>query len=254
MFRIKQNILSRLVNYINSYSDVQIHVDPSVKIKSSRVNRNVEINKRSEVSNSKISGNVIIGEESIVRGSIIQGNIRTKNNCRIYKCIIKGNIDIGKYTSLWGPNLDIVTGKYKVSIGNFCSIARNVSFQAYNHNTKKITTYFIGKNFFKENWDNEFTSKGDIIIENDVWIGSHSVILSGVKIGNGAIVAANSVVTKNVEPYSIVAGTPAKIISYRFDKNTIESLIDLKWWDWSDEKIMKNKKLFINEYTEDDYT
>lgn len=150
-----------------------------------------------------------------------------------------------------GPNLDIFTRDENVTIGNFCSIARNVSFQSYNHNHKKITTYFIGQNLFNENWENERVSKGDIILENDIWIGAHSVILGGIKINNGAIIAANSVVTKEVPAYSIVAGSPAKVIGYRFNDETIIKLQKMAWWDWSISKIKKNKELFFNELNEE---
>jgi acetyltransferase-like isoleucine patch superfamily enzyme len=165
-----------------------------------------------------------------------------------YKYELSGNISIGKYTSLWAPNLDIYSGNQKVFIGNFCSIARNVSMQTYNHNMKKLTTYFIGQNLFKENWEDEKVSKGDINIKNDVWVGSHCVLLGGITIGNGAIVAANSVVTNDVPAFSIVAGSPAKVIGKRFDDITISKIEKLEWWYWPITKIKKNKSLFTSEF------
>lgn len=85
-------------------------------------------------------------------------------------------------------------------------------------------------------WDN----KGDIIVENDVWIGYEAVILAGVTIGDGAIIGARAVVTKDVPPYTIVGGIPAKQIRKRFNEETIDTLLKLKWWDWSKERISKN--------------
>jgi serine acetyltransferase len=82
--------------------------------------------------------------------------------------------------------------------------------------------------------------KGDIIIENDVWIGAKATIMSGVRIGNGAIVAAGSVVSKDVPPYAIVAGNPAKIVKYRFDEEQIKKLLSICWWDWDEQKIKDN--------------
>jgi virginiamycin A acetyltransferase len=82
--------------------------------------------------------------------------------------------------------------------------------------------------------------KGDIIIENDVWIGANSTIMSGIKIGNGAIVAAGSTVTKDVPPYAIVAGNPAKVVKYRFTEEQIEKLLSISWWDWDEQKIRDN--------------
>jgi serine acetyltransferase len=85
--------------------------------------------------------------------------------------------------------------------------------------------------------------KGDIIIENDVWIGAKSTIMSGVKIRNGAIVGACSVVTKDVPPYAIVAGNPAKVVKYRFTEEQIEKLLSIEWWDWDEQKIRDNAML-----------
>ena len=85
-------------------------------------------------------------------------------------------------------------------------------------------------------WDN----KGDIIIGNDVWIGFEAVILAGVTIGDGAIIGARAVVTKDVPPYTIVGGIPAKPIKKRFDEDVISDLLRVKWWDWSNEKIARN--------------
>lgn len=89
-----------------------------------------------------------------------------------------------------------------------------------------------------QSWDN----KGDIIIGNDVWIGYEAIILAGVTIGDGAIIGARAVVTKDVLPYTVVAGVPAKPIKKRFDDKTISKLLDIQWWNWSDEKIAQNIK------------
>jgi serine acetyltransferase len=100
--------------------------------------------------------------------------------------------------------------------------------------------------------------KGDITIENDVWIGAKATVMSGIKIGNGAVVAAGSVVTKDVPPYAIVAGNPAKIVKYRFDESQIEKLLQISWWNWDEGKIRDNAMKmwsddingFINEFYE----
>ena len=91
-------------------------------------------------------------------------------------------------------------------------------------------------------WDN----KGDIVIDNDVWIGYEAVIMAGVHIGNGAIIAARAVVTKGVPPYTIVGGVPARPIRKRFDEDTIRKLETLKWWDWSAEKIRRCLPYIVN--------
>lgn len=135
----------------------------------------------------------------------------------------------------------------KLKIGKFCSIACGAKFlfTSANHSMKSLSTYPFPI-FFEEwgldmknicdAWDN----KGDIVIGNDVWIGYEAVILSGVTIGNGAIIGTRAVVTKDVPPYTIVGGIPAKPIRKRFDDETIEKLEGLQWWDWNEEKIARN--------------
>jgi len=113
----------------------------------------------------------------------------------------------------------------KVSIGNYCSIANNVSIGQGQHALDDVSTssLFYGNSY-------EDLTKEDCVIGNDVWIGVDSIILRGVEIGNGAVVGANSVVTKNVPPFAIVVGSPAKIIKYRFDDAKIQRIESSKWW------------------------
>ena len=129
-------------------------------------------------------------------------------------------------------------------IGKFCSIACGTKFlfNCANHTLKSLSTYTFP--LFYEEWELEksnittaWDNKGDIVIGDDVWIGYEAVIMAGVHIGDGAIIAARAVVTKDVPPYTIVGGTPAKEIRKRFDAEVIEQLLILKWWDWSTDKI-----------------
>lgn len=211
----------------------------------------IELSDDSIVSSSNLKGKIHIGVNTKITDSILKGEILIGDYNKIQGATLLGKIKTGNFTSLWGPNLDIYSDQEAgVEIGNFCSIARNVSFQTFNHNFKKPTSYFIGQNFFNEKWENEKVYKGDIVLENDVWIGAHSVILGGITIQNGAVVAANSVVTKDVPPFAIVAGSPAKIIGYRFEPHMISTLQELAWWNWSSDKIKKNKSFFENELTE----
>ena len=132
----------------------------------------------------------------------------------------------------------------KLIIGKFCSIACGTKFlfNCANHTQKSLSTYTFP--LFYEEWELEksnittaWDNKGDIVIGNDVWIGYEAVIMAGVHIGDGAIIAARAVVTKDVPPYTIVGGTPAKEIRKRFDAEVIEQLLIQKWWDWSTDKI-----------------
>ena len=133
----------------------------------------------------------------------------------------------------------------KLIIGKFCMIASDVTFimNGANHLSEAISTFPFA--IFGEAWSNamqgkEYPTKGDTTIGNDVWIGYGSTIMPGVSIGDGAIIATKSVVTKDVEPYAIVGGNPAKVIRKRFPEKEIEALLEIKWWDWSIEKITEN--------------
>ena len=135
----------------------------------------------------------------------------------------------------------------KLIIGKFCSIACGAKFlfTSANHPLRSLSTYpfplffeewGLDKAHVAQAWDN----KGDIVVGNDVWIGYEAVILSGVTIGDGAIIGTRAVVTQDVPPYTIVGGVPAKPIRRRFDDATIDALLHLRWWDWPREKLARN--------------
>tara|TARA_Y100001937_G_C7088338_1_gene316468 strand:+ start:166 stop:753 length:588 start_codon:yes stop_codon:yes gene_type:complete len=126
--------------------------------------------------------------------------------------------------------------------GKYCSIASGcLFFLGGNHIYKRSSTWL-----HPDVEEAGIISNGDIIIGNDVWIGFGATIMSGVTIGDGSIVAANATVSKDVEPYSIVGGNPAKLIKKRFTDKDIDFLLELKWWDWPEEKINKNKEILFS--------
>ena len=191
----------------------------------------------------KIRGILTIGKNSILLCNYLKGNITTGHNCRLIRTRLEGDITIGRYSSISGPNTDIITAITPIKIGSFVSIARNVTIQEFNHRHDFLSTYFMINNFFNESKSKEhFISKGAITIGNDVWIGSQSVILGGAVISDGAIVAANSVVNSYVPPYAIVGGTPAKVISYRFNSVMIKKLLKIQWWNMDDSHLRTLKK------------
>ncbi len=132
----------------------------------------------------------------------------------------------------------------RLVIGKFCSIACGAKFlfNSANHALGPLTTYPFP--LFFEEWDldvarlaDAWDNKGDIVVGNDVWIGYEAVILAGVTIGDGAIIGSRAVVTKDVPPYTIVGGVPARPIRLRFPRETVDRLLALRWWDWPEEKL-----------------
>lgn len=193
----------------------------------------------------------IIQKHGLPNNTFFKGNARISGNftcgegCRFLgEIMISGKVELGRYVSINGPNTDIIALIHPVTVGSFTSIARNVSMQEFNHNYSNLTTYHIHQNVFKESRLKDVSSNGPIHIGNDVWIGAHCVILSGVTIGDGAVIAANSVVTKDIPPFAIAGGSPAKVLKYRFSEERIVEISAMKWWDWPIEKIIENKALF----------
>lgn len=137
------------------------------------------------------------------------------------------------------------------TVGKFCSIAAHLSIiLGGNHRVDWVSTYpfmaFTSAFPNAENIQGHPATKGNVIIGNDVWIGMNVTIMSGITIGDGAVIGTHSVVAKNVPAYAIVAGNPARIIRYRFDANTIDKLLKLRWWDWPIEKIRQNVHLLCS--------
>ena len=165
--------------------------------------------------------------------------------CRFLgQVIISSQVNIGRYTSINGPATRISACINEINIGSFCSIASSVVIQEYNHKFDRISSYYVNQNLFNGSYLDDITSTGPIIIEDDVWIGSNSVILSGITIGRGAIIGAGSIVTKDIPKYSIVAGNPAKVLKQRFTEETISALEESKWWEWSIARIRRERELF----------
>ena len=159
-----------------------------------------------------------------------------------------GVLEVGRF-SYGNPNIVVFPSSQKLIIGSFCSIADGVTFLlGGNHNTKAVTTYPLNALFMSDDLPWHESGKGQTIVGNDVWIGHGATILSGVRIGDGAVIAAGAVVTKEVQPYSIVAGNPAVVVSTRFDQNTIEHLLQLRWWDWPIEHIRRKAKFLMSNF------
>ena len=178
-------------------------------------------------------------------------NLTSKKNCKISKhskvaekCQLY-NVTMERYSYIGQSS--VVSN---VQIGQFCSIGGYGQIGGGLHPTDMVSTsptFLSGKSTSGRNFAQiPFTASKTVIIENDVWIGVGVYIKAGVHIGNGAIIGAHSVVTHDVEPYSIVAGVPAKEIRKRFDEDTIQKLLELKWWDWPEDKLEKYGEFFTS--------
>ncbi|WP_281278328.1 CatB-related O-acetyltransferase [Thalassotalea litorea] len=177
----------------------------------------------------------------IDKSCCIDRNSTIAENCHILQNTIINKSEIKNYSYV-GRNSVIQYAK----VGAYCSIANDVFIGLGMHPKDYFTTsplFYRVKNTFKlniVNEDLEFDEYSRVTIGNDVWIGARAIILDGVKIGDGAIIAANAVVTKDVPPYAIVTGVPAKINSYRFEKERINELLKLKWWDLPIEEVLES--------------
>ena len=158
---------------------------------------------------------------------------------------------MGRYSYI-GKNNSICN----TEIGSFCSIASYCAIGGGAHNIQCVSTspvFHAGKNVFGINLGNcQQPEQKRVVIGNDVWIGENVFINDGLRIGDGAVIGAHSVVTHDIPPYAIVAGVPARVIKYRFCEEEIEKLLELKWWEWTEEKINKMSSYFgsANKLTE----
>jgi acetyltransferase-like isoleucine patch superfamily enzyme len=165
---------------------------------------------------------------------------------------LPSNVTIGKHTYgvVKGVNktYQIRPGE-SITIGKFCSIAPGVKLMSGGeHRTDLVSTYPLKTLLSKADGINyDATTKGPLRIVNDVWIGFGALVLSGVTVGDGAVIGAMSVVTTDVPPYAVVAGNPARIVRYRFTPEQIQSLLKIAWWDWNDDEIIRNEKDFYSD-------
>lgn len=218
------------------------NIDVSSKIINSQIGENITIYKNAYIKNVILGNQIIIGDD----GHIINSSIKGFNAINKRNFIQNTTIDHFTYT---GFNTVIRAAVIK----KFCSISWNVSIGGKNHDFYNATTSALWgfHNMYgtKPNPISEIAYKNDIphcIINNDVLISTNAVILRDLEIGNGAVIGAGAVVTKDVEPYSIVVGVPAKKIKMRFSDKIIEALEEIKWWDWPVEIIKNNLELIYS--------
>lgn len=176
--------------------------------------------------------------------SLVDDKSNISRKSRVYRGVHLFSSDIDSYSYI-GINSELIC----TDIGKFCSIADNCLIGLPAHSLKNISTspiFTTHRNATGSSWTihNTFNEYKRVSIGNDVWIGSKAMIMGGVTIGNGAVIGAGAIVTKNIPEYTIAVGVPAKVIKDRFDKIIVDELIELKWWNMSDDRLMKCIELF----------
>ena len=248
MYNYLKNVIVKLSNPENNISF------------NSNISLNTRIGKGNVIDNSSIFNSILHNNSSIKQASIFSSKIGSAtaiNGASIFSGKIDDHVVIGDNTTISSSAIRSYTyfaGNNRVFnaiIGSFCSIAENVSIGHAEHPYNQLSTspaFYkksnpFGMSKFLIQETDEFK---ETIIGNDVWIGLNAYIKSGVVIGNGCIIGAGSVVTKNVEPYSIIAGVPGKLLKKRFDDLTINKLQQDCWWNMSDEEILTYAQNFVN--------
>lgn len=203
------------------------------------LDENVKLWNNIRIHRSRIHTNSSIGDDSIIVDSVLE------EKCEIGRRNIISHATLGKGTSTQGNT----TLRY-CSIGKYCAISWNVTIGAPNHEMHRLAMAHLSYIFEDEKQETlpSFLERS-CTVGNDVWIAAGAHVTRGVSIADGAIIAANAVVTKDVPPYAIVAGVPAKVIGYRFNKETIERLLTIKWWDLACEILMECRDCFKGDLT-----
>lgn len=220
------------------------YIDESSYTDGNELGDKIKIYKNCRVVNSKLDDNSVVGDSSVVFNSIIGKYTQLNRNSMVRESTI------GDY-SYGGMQFTAVN----CVIGKYTSISWNVSIGGANHDYSKVTThaFLYNPNFGflneKKELYNRFTD--NCIIGNDIWIGAGAQVLRGVSVGDGSVIAAGAIVTKDVPPYSIVAGIPARVIKNRFEKKIVDRLLQIKWWEFPPDVIKDSIYLFNSSPTEE---
>ena len=224
-----------------------------IYVSNSNIHKTAKLYRFCKIENSEIGIETSVYSNAWVRNSIMCRNTFVSDNAKVDNSYLDYYSRVGRMNHIYNVKIGAhsYTGQNTVimhtEIGKFTSISWNITIGAAEHNYDILTTHTFMYNPYdkiydgKESYDRFYK---ECKIGNDVWIGAGAVILRGVTVGDGAVIGANTVVTKDVPPYAIVVGNPAKIIKYRFDDEIIEKLLKLKWWDFDDETIKNNYSLF----------
>lgn len=217
-------------------------VDKTAILDNVEIGIETNVYKHAKLKNTRLNTKCSIGDFSIVNDSFVGEFVQIQRNNYISYC------NFGKH-SYTGMNTVIM----KTDIANFCAISWNVTIGPGEHDYSRVTSHSFLYNDFNELKPSHVVAynrfEKPCIIGNDVWVGCNATILRGVTVGDGAVIAANAVVTKDVPPYAIVGGVPAKVLKYRFSQDIINALLDIKWWDFPAHLIKNNSSVFGQKMT-----
>lgn len=183
-----------------------------------------------------------------LRGKIMEVVREEKNRGRI-NWSKHPQVSIGRYTyGIVHESIPLMESRnWKLEIGSFCSIAPAVRFVFGKHHQIEGPTTFPIREFVRNHWDQDSWAHESIQVGHDVWIASNSLILSGVTIGHGAVIGAGSVVARDIPPYAIAAGVPARVLRWRMPEAQQAKMMEIAWWDWPEEKILANESLLYGD-------
>lgn len=216
-------------------------------IKNSVIADTAKTYKDVKIVDSEIGSHSIIGDNSNLRKSKVGDHVEINRNCTLDKSVMGSYSYINQNTIL-----------KNAEVGKFCCISWNVCLyggSSHNYLSPSMYTTYHWKKVFGSTVDTRSSEKSKTIIGNDVWIGNSAIVINGIKVGDGAIIGAGAVVTKDIPPYCVVAGIPAKVIRKRFDDQTIERLLKIKWWNWPKEILSANEQILrIDNISEESLT
>lgn len=209
-----------------------------------RWNKGIIIDRLSEINFDVQNGTINSAYPCVIENSICNFD-EVNEGCHISEARTYGKVRLGRFVSISGPGTVIKSLGEKIDIGSFSSIGQNVCVVDFNHRYNRLSSSFVNFKLFNSHFEKDIETKGSTIIEEDVWIGSNTVILPGVTIGRGAVIGAGSIVATDVPRYTIAAGNPAKNIRKRFSDEAIQFIERTGWWSWSIDKIKEHQDLFL---------
>ena len=192
---------------------------------------------------------------SLLQGSTLGDHSSLGNQSDVLRCRIEDHVAINRRNFLNDSSVGrltytgVGTSVHAADVGRFCSIAAGVEIGGADHDYRAATTYTSARFAFAKKGTYESPSKdegGRCTVGHDVWIGSHATVLGKAYVGTGAVVGAGSVVTKDVPPYAIVVGVPARVVKYRFDEATIARLLEISWWEWPLDAVLECEGLLTS--------